>query len=480
MRLWQSPMALRIGFAGFVLAGTALCAWLGSVGVSWALLLAAGWTGIALAVLWLPVGLLTTKAAVAEYAESCLAAVQSGGSVPDAPPANSTATRLAQASQAVAKRLRGADVRVAEAENQLVQIQGDLDRSVQEATAARDEAVRFGEQIKEQDEKIERMIGAISDAAMGDLTKQVDVAGDDGLASLGMSVNEMIAGLARLVDQLRSAAQQVGKSTTEIQGAAAQQASGASEQAASITEVTATGEELATSAKQIAEHAESVVGVAERAQQTVRSAEAAIQSATDGMEKIRQASDRTGKTIGGLNERAQKIGNIIGIIVDIADQTKLLSLNAAIEAARAGEAGKGFAVVATEIRNLANSVTESTKEIQELLVEIQESAGDCAAATDEDARRVDEGAKLVASIANALTQIQTTIDDTMQVARQIGVSTRQQQSASEQVATAMKEVAQVAQQSADASQQMGLAASELMELANNSQSTVGSIKTSAS
>jgi len=472
-------MALRIGFTGIVLAGTSLCAWFGSAYDFWALLLAAGWTALAVAGSWPLINILGHGASAGSYAELCLTSISSDGSIPDPPPDSPRASRLADASRAIADRLSAAQRRLADTESEIEQMKVELDQSVREAAAAREEAGRYGEQVSGQDARIESMMGAVSDAAMGDLTKRVNVSGEDALASFGLSVNEMISGLAMLVDQLRQAAGQVTTSTTEIQSAAAQQATGASEQAASITQVTSTGEELAASAKQIAEHSESVIGAAERAQQTVRTAEGAIQSASQGMEKIREASERSGKTIGGLNERAQKIGNIISIIVDIADQTKLLSLNAAIEAARAGEAGKGFAVVATEIRNLANSVTESTRDIQELLVEIQESAGDCATAAEEDTRRVSEGTTLVTSIAEALAQIETTIDDTMQVARQIGVSTRQQQSASEQMAAAMKEIAQVAQQSADASQQMGVAASGLLELANSLQGTVGSIRTSA-
>ena len=479
MRLWQSPTALRIGFAALMLAGTLLCVRIALVDLFWATLLAVGWTVLAVAGSWPLVSLLARSSFAGTYAELCLAAMGTDGSIPDPPPNHSHAVRLAELSRAVADRLKDTQSRLAETETKEDQMTVELEQAVQQVAAAREEATRHGEQIKGQAERIESMIGAVSDAAMGDLTKRVTVSGDDALASLGLSVNEMIAGLARLVDQLRHAAQQVAKSTTDIQSAAAQQASGAGQQAASITQVTATGEELATSAKQIAEHAGSVVGAAERAHQTVQSADEAIQNATQGMEKIREASERSGRTIGGLNERAQKIGNIISIIVDIADQTKLLSLNAAIEAARAGEAGKGFAVVATEIRNLANSVTESTKEIQELLMEIQESAGDCAAASEVDTQRVEEGTERVTGIAKSLRQIQTTIDGTMQVARQIGASTRQQQSASEQVAAAMKEIAQVAQKSAEASRQMGVAASGLLELANGLQTNVGSIMTSA-
>jgi len=417
---------LRVGFAALVLATTGLCAWLGSYNVWLASLLPLACTALAAAVFWRLTGSLAE------------------------PSAEQHRQQLQEEKTSFESRLAESDARDSQ----------------------------YQVQIERQNQGVESMMGAISDAAMGDLTKRVAVSDEGSLSSLAMSVNEMISGLGRLVEQVRQASRQVAKSATDIQTAAAQQAAGASEQAASITQTTTTGEELATSAKQIAEHAEAVVEAAQRTHQSTRSAEDAIQNAMQGMENIRESSERIGETIGSLNERSQKIGDIIGIIVDIADQTKLLSLNAAIEAARAGEAGKGFAVVATEIRSLANNVTESTKEIQELLVEIQKSASACVVATEEGASRVDDGSAAVVTINGALSEIKGTIDHTTQVGSQISLSTRQQQSASEQVAAAMREITQVAEQTAKASQETGMATSELLELANSLEMTVASIKTS--
>jgi methyl-accepting chemotaxis protein len=442
-------LLLTIGFAALVLVGSAVCVWAASDNQS----LAAGFV----------VALTVAAAGVFGPAVHSLAAGLQRRLSEVQGTLQAARAELNETRAQAARRGDEAQAETAKLRGEAAAMQRDLD------------ALR--QQNRDHEKRIESMMGAISDATMGDLTRSVAVAGDDSLASLAMSVNEMIGGLAKMVGQLRGAAEQLAKSTAGIQSVAAEQASGANEQAASITETTATIEELAASAKQIAESAEAVVRAADSAQQCGRVAEEATRSATTGMDNIKEASARTAQTIRGLNERSQKIGDIIGIIVDIADQTKLLSLNAAIEAARAGEAGKGFAVVATEIRNLANNVTESTKEIQELLGEIQSSSTACVSATEESARRVDEGTRLVASINDGLARIHGAIDETTQSARQIGIATRQQQSASEQVATAMREIAEVAKQAADASQQTGLAASELLQLAGNLQATVGAIKT---
>jgi methyl-accepting chemotaxis protein len=450
---------LRGGLVVLVLLATCSCAWLGSVNVWLALLLAGIWTGLSAVALWVLTQSLASDLTSGSYAESCLSSLATGSrALPAAPQLNGSPAHLQTASQAVVGFL-------VSAENQL--------------TAMKTESDQVRRQVEDHDRCVDDMMGAISDAAMGDLTRRIRVSGDDKLSSLSLAINELISGLSKLVDEVRQAAQQITKSTTDIQSAATQQASGASQQASAITETTATGEELAASAKQIAEHVETVVESAKRANQSARSADGAIQGAVRGMDKIRESSEKIVKTISSLNERSQKIGDIIGIIVDIADQTKLLSLNAAIEAARAGEAGKGFAVVATEIRNLANNVTDSTKEIQELLGEIQKSASACMATTSEGASRVSEGTAAVSSISDALGEIEGAVSHTMQVANQISMSTRQQQSASEQVAVAMREIAQVASQMAKATQETGLATSELLGLATKLQKTVGSVKVSA-
>ncbi len=438
MRPARRTVAACGGLAALVLLATALCAFVSPLNPWGRVLLPLVTTAIVAGVCWPVVRRLVACEAVAEFAESASAALAEGAQSLPEPPA-------------------------------------DVPQAVQLAERLRDVL----QQRREHEQQIARMIDVVREAAHGNLTKRIDVSGSNGLARLGSSVNEMIASLVTVVEQLRAAAERVGKCTSNIETVATQLASGATEQVASITQTTATTEELAASAGQIAEHAQTVVQAAERAQQSTRSAEDAIQVATNAMEKIRSASGIAAKTIGGLNERSEKIGDIISIIMDIADQTKLLSLNAAIEAARAGEAGKGFAVVAAEIRTLANNVTDSTKEIQELLVEIQKSASACVAATEEAVRQIAEGTTLVTSISDALAQIQQTIDETMQAARQIGVSTRQQQSASEQVAAAMREIAQVARESADASQRAGVAASELLDVANSLRSTVEAIQTTA-
>lgn len=511
---------LVFGVAMLMLAGTGLCVWLCPTMASRSAWLRMGLplacALVAAVISWPFVKSLTSDTGAVRFARSALEALITGSRERPMPPTkNRRASELAELLQKLGEIMCAAEDQLAEegarsgeleaslenarqaaaakqdevdrlrqhTEDQLAEekrkteeLHAELEKVQQALTTAQDGARQLQEQIEGGEQRIESLIMGISDAAMGDLTKRIQVDGEDGFATLGMSVNEMISSLATLVGQLRTTAQQVTEAMNNIQSAATQQASGANEQAASITQTTTSMEELATSAGQIAEHAAGVLGCAEKALANSRICEEAAQEAIQGMANIRNASQSASTTIGGLSDKSRKIGDIIGIIGDIADQTRLLSLNAAIEAARAGEAGKGFSVVATEIRNLADSVTQSTNDIQQILQEIQNSAMACVAATEQGGKRVAEGTEQVTRITDAISQIHDTVEETIQAARQIDVSTRQQQSASEQVAAAMREVAAVASESAQASQQTGEAATELLELAGRLQTTVAAIK----
>ena len=112
------------------------------------------------------------------------------------------------------------------------------------------------------------------------------------------------------------------------------------------------------------------------------------------MEQIKSRAQSSANKILALGERSQQIGQVLSIINNIADQTKILALNAAIEAARAGEAGKGFSVVAIEIRKLAESVVDSTGEISTIMTEIQSAANDLVLSTEQELKQVQEGVEL--------------------------------------------------------------------------------------
>ncbi|HSQ21780.1 MAG TPA: methyl-accepting chemotaxis protein, partial [Coriobacteriia bacterium] len=144
------------------------------------------------------------------------------------------------------------------------------------------------------------------------------------------------------------------------------------------------------------------------------------------------------------------------------------ALNAAIEAARAGEAGKGFSVVAFEIRKLAESVVDSTGEIESIMTEIQSAANDLVLSTEQELKQVQSGVELANVTGESLEQILETIEQTTVAAKEISAATQQQKSATEQVVKAMREVASVAQQTAAGSKQVASAAEQLSAIARES------------
>lgn len=313
-------------------------------------------------------------------------------------------------------------------------------------------------------------------ANTGDLTKEIDIKSCDEIGHMASYFNDMVLHLRSLVEHIQSAGLKISTVSAQLLATAEQQASGASEEAASVSEISATVEELSATTSQIADNANEVIKITE---QTLKGAEVgrkAVLETVAAMDDIKNKSQETTGKITALGEHTQKIGEIIDIIDDIANQTKLLSLNAAIEAAKAGEYGKGFAVVAVEIRQLAESVVKSTSKIKSFISEIQSASNASVMATEQSMKGIENGVALTRKAGDILGEILNIARQTADSANQIGVAIQQQKIATEQVAVSMKEVSNVARQSAAGSKESTASASELNNLAEELKKEVSKFK----
>jgi methyl-accepting chemotaxis protein len=312
------------------------------------------------------------------------------------------------------------------------------------------------------------VVDSIKRACQSEIGHKVTANSRDEFGILSRSYNQLLDLIIYLLSQMQDSSSRLAGTSTEILSAPQQQASGAAEQAASISETTATMEELAATYRQIAENANQVVKMAEASLGSAENGQQSVMSTLGSMEQVKARAQASAAKILQLGERSQQIGQVLVMINSIADQTKILALNAAIEAARAGEAGKGFSVVAVEIRKLAESVVQSTGEIEMIMTQIQGAANELVISTEQELKQVESGVDLAQSTGDSFEAILDTIEQTTSAAKEISAATQQQRSATEQVVKAMREVASVAQQTAAASRQVAGAAEHLSGIANES------------
>ena len=241
----------------------------------------------------------------------------------------------------------------------------------------------------------------------------------------------------------------VATSSSQIAATIEEQERILAEQATSVNETTTTVEELGASSRQAAMQADASSTSAQEALASAQVGSKAVYETMNGIEELEGKVNAIAKQIMQLSEQTEEISVISDLVADIANQTNMLSLNAAVEAARAGEQGKGFAVVAGEIRKLADQSKQSAEKIQGLVGDIQSSINASVMVTDEGTKKAQEGIKLAQSTAEAFEGISSSINSVFTNSQQIALSAKQQAVAVQQVVSAMNAINLGAQETAD-------------------------------
>jgi len=274
----------------------------------------------------------------------------------------------------------------------------------------------------------------------GDLTHRVPMDGKTGdLEVLCRGVNSLLDSTSELIRRVKQATGEVQMGAEEISRGNTNLSQRTEEQATSLEETASSMEEMTSTVKQTADNAGQANQLAMAARQQAEKGGAVVSSAVSAMS--------------GINEASRKIGDIIGVIDEIAFQTNLLALNAAVEAARAGEQGRGFAVVATEVRNLAGRSATAAKEIKAL---IQDSV----VKVEDGTRLVDESGKTLEEIVNAVKKVTDIVGE-------IAAASREQSSGIEQVNKAVMAMDQTTQQNAALVEEAAAASQAIVEQAQS-------------
>ncbi len=296
------------------------------------------------------------------------------------------------------------------------------------------------------------------------------------LLRLGNSVNRMLDRLQDVVTEISQALKRMEADTQEILDATAQQISMANEQDDVVTETTATVNEVRATVTETAERAQSVAETAQVSVDTSRKGIDSVSQAISGMELIRRRVEDIADNILVLSEHTQQIGEIIATVNSLADQSRMLALNASVEAARAGEEGKGFAVVALEVRNLADQNRDATVQVREILGEIQRATNAAVMVTEEGSKGVDHGQMLVNSAGDSIRNLSHAIEEAAMAAMQIAASTRQQTIGMDQLTQAMRMIKHATTETLNSTMQVKASVQNLREVASRINAVLSGLK----
>jgi len=315
-----------------------------------------------------------------------------------------------------------------------------------------------------------RPIERITGDEIGDVAKQVNVVGENTVASVE-AYNETRGALAAMISQVNTTAGHVSSASQQV-------ASTSEESGRAVTEIATAVSEVATGAERqvrMIEGARSAAletaGAADQARDVANAGAQAAEEATSAMAAVRENSAEVTVAMQSLATKSQEIGSIVATITGIAEQTNLLALNAAIEAARAGEQGRGFAVVAEEVRKLAEESQEAAASIGSLASAIDGETNRAVEVVEAGAHRSDEGAAIVArakesfeAIAASVRDVSARVSEIAEATTEVAAVAEQSSASTEQVSASTQETSASTQQIAASAQELARSAEELEQL----------------
>ena len=250
-----------------------------------------------------------------------------------------------------------------------------------------------------------KMIDLMAHIRTGNFTRRLTLRRNDEFGVLGDGFDRMSDDLTNLVGRVQRSALQVASSVTEIAATAKEHQATSAETASATSEIGATSKEIAATSKVLLRTINDVTEVAEQTANLAGTGQKGLARMEATMRQVMEAGGAVNSKLAVLNEKASNINQVVTTITKVADQTNLLSLNAAIEAEKAGEHGRGFAVVATEIRRLADQTAIASYDIEQLVKEMQSAVSAGVMGMDKFSEEVRRGVSEVEQVSEQLAQI---------------------------------------------------------------------------
>ncbi|WP_239121218.1 MULTISPECIES: methyl-accepting chemotaxis protein [Spirulina sp. CCY15215] len=356
------------------------------------------------------------------------------------------------------------------AEDEFGQLAAGFNEMARVILTTTSEAQRRAEETEQQKEDLQRQVIRLLDdvegAARGDLTVRAEVTADV-LGAVADAFNLTIQNLREIVQQVKTAAREVNKSSGDNEQFARGLQSDALRQAEELAVTLNSVQMMTDSIRRVAENAREAEEVARSAAAVAVKGGDSVEHAVSGILQIRETVAETTRKVKRLAESSQEISKIVAVISQIASRTNLLALNASIEAARAGEAGRGFAIVADEVRQLADRSAKALKDIEQIVLQIQSETSLVMQAMEEGTQQVIDGTKRAEQAKRSLEDIIQVSNRIDALVRSITADTVEQTESTLAVAQVMQSVELTAQETSQESQKVASSLQNLVGIARD-------------
>jgi methyl-accepting chemotaxis protein WspA len=326
---------------------------------------------------------------------------------------------------------------------------------------------------------LKQLVDVMERMRNGDFTQRVTLKRKDEFGVLGDGLNRLADDLSVLVGQVQRSGVQVNITATQIAATSREQQSTTTEIAATTAEIGATSKQISATSRELDKTMNEVVDVAHETADLAGSGQTGIARMENTMRQIMDASGSITGKLAVLNEKTGNINTVVTTITKVADQTNLLSLNAAIEAEKAGEYGLGFAVVAMEIRRLADQTAVATYDIEKMVKEMQSAVAAGVMGMDKFSEEVRRGVDEIRQVSTQLAQIIHQVQTLTPRFATVSEGMHAQATGAQQISETLTQLSEAAHQTADSLRQSNLAIEQLNEAARGLQTSVARFKLEA-
>ena len=327
--------------------------------------------------------------------------------------------------------------------------------------------------------KIAGVVDVAEKMSIGDLTCEVHVSETkDEISKLQNSFRSMNRGLAALIKQVQTSGIQITSSATQIAASGKQLEATVNQQAASTNEVVATAKEIAATSGKLVKTMDEVSHMAESTAREAGSGQKELGRMENTMKLLGNSTNSISNKLGIISEKANNINSIVTTITKVADQTNLLSLNAAIEAEKAGEYGMGFAVVAREIRRLADQTAVATLDIENMVKEMHSAVSTGVMEMDKFSHEVSRGMEDIRNIGVQLAQIIEQVQSLTPRFDAVNRGMEAQSEGAQQISETMTQLAETSLQTADALREINSSIAQLNEAVQGMRHEISRFKVS--